>query len=132
MAKANLTAAFPCGLEQVWEVVTSLKSYSWRSDITEIKVTDAGKKFVEYAKDGFATTFTITAFELMKKYAFDMDNENMHGKWVGLFSNDHGKTVIDFTEDVTAKKLALRPFVGIYLKKQQAAYVADLRKALGV
>lgn len=68
----------------------------------------------------------------MRKYAFDMDNENMHGKWVGLFSDDHGETVIDFTEDVTAKKFALRPFIGIYLKKQQAAYVADLRKALGV
>lgn len=131
MAKVNLTAAFSCSLEQVWSVVTSLENYSWRSDITEIKVTDAGKKFVEYSKDGFATTFTVTAFEPMKKYAFDMDNENMHGTWVGLFSDDQGKTVIDFTEDVTAKKLALRPFVGLYLRKQQAAYVADLRKALG-
>lgn len=132
MAKAKITAAFHCSLERVWEVVTSLENYSWRSDITEIKVQASGKEFVEYTKDGYATTFTITAFEPMKKYAFDMDNENMHGKWVGLFSNNHGETVIDFTEDVTAKKLALRPFVGLYLKKQQAAYVADLRKALGV
>ncbi|MEA4894177.1 MAG: SRPBCC family protein [Oscillospiraceae bacterium] len=132
MAKAKITAAFHCSLERVWDVVTSLENYSWRSDITEIKVKVAGKEFVEYTKDGYATTFTITAFEPMKKYAFDMDNENMHGRWVGLFSNDHGETVIDFTEDVTAKKIALRPFVGIYLKKQQAAYVAELRKALGV
>jgi len=132
MAKANITATFPFSLERVWEVVTSLEKYSWRSDITEIKVIDAGRKFVEYTKDGFATTFNITAFEPMRKYAFDMENENMHGHWVGLFSSRHGETVIDFTEDVTAKKIAMRPFVGMYIKKHQAAYAADLRKALGV
>ena len=61
-----------------------------------------------------------------------MDNENMHGHWVGLFSCGNGETTIDFTENVTVKKLFLKPFVGAYLKKQQAAYVDDLKKALGV
>jgi len=49
-----------------------------------------------------------------------------------LFSDENGKTTVDFTEDVTAKKLVMKPFVGMYLKKQQAAYIADLKKALGI
>lgn len=42
----------------------------------------------------------------------------------------YGKTTIKFTEDVIAKKMIMKSFVGSYLKKQQAAYVRDLRKAL--
>ena len=37
---------------------------------------------------------------------------------------------IDFTEDVTAKKVFMKPFVKGYLKKQQETYVNDLKKAL--
>lgn len=130
MALAKAKATFHCDIEKVWNMVTSLEDYSWRSDISKIKVLEEGKKFEEYTKDGYITTFTITLFEPMKRYEFDMENENMQGHWIGLFSNDNGKTVIDFTEDVTAKKLLIKPFVSMYLKKQQAAYVNDLKKAL--
>ncbi len=41
------------------------------------------------------------------------------------------KVCIDFTENVTAKKLFMKPFVGMYLRKQQATYLQDLMKALG-
>ena len=68
----------------------------------------------------------------MSRYEFDIDNKNMHGHWVGLFSNDDGRTKIDFTENVTPKNIFLKPFVRNYLKKQQAAYIADLQKALAV
>lgn len=43
---------------------------------------------------------------------------------------DNYPTEIDFTEEVTAKKIIMRPFVKIYLKKQQELYVKDLKKAL--
>jgi len=132
MASANIKATFHCDLEKVWNIITSLENYSWRSDLSKIEVLESKRKFVEYTKDGYATTFTITLLEPMKKYEFDMDNENMHGHWVGIFSNDNRETIIDFTENVTAKKLVLKPFVGIYLKKQQATYVADLKKALEI
>lgn len=132
MAIANIKAAFHCDLEKVWNTVTSLEDFSWRSDLAKIEVLEPGKKFVEYTKDGYSTTFTVTLLEPMKRYEFDMDNENMHGHWVGLFSCGNGETTIDFTENVTVKKLFLKPFVGAYLKKQQAAYVDDLKKALGV
>ena len=47
-----------------------------------------------------------------------------------IFTEKDGQTEIEFTEDVTAKKLIMKPFVKSYLKKQQKQYVFDLRKAL--
>lgn len=132
MARTNVKAVLDYNIEAVWKVVTSLDNYAWRSDLSKIEVVDAGKKFVEYTKDGYATTFTITSFEPMNRYKFDMNNENMHGHWVGLFSNNSGRTRIDFTENVTPKKIFLKPFVRNYLKKQQTAYITDLRKVLAL
>lgn len=130
MAVSNIKADFECEVEKVWEVVTSLGDYTWRSDLSRIEVIKPEEKFVEYTKDGYATTFIITAFEPCKRYEFDMENDNMKGHWSGIFSEKDGKTTIDFTEDVTAKKLIMKPFVGGYLKKQQKLYVEDLKKAL--
>ena len=42
----------------------------------------------------------------------------------------NGYVEIDFTENVSAKKFLLKPFVKTYLKKQQSTYVHDLGKAL--
>ena len=42
------------------------------------------------------------------------------------------ETEIDFTEFVEAKKWFMKPFVKSYLKKQQAQFVADIKRALGV
>lgn len=132
MATTNIKAVLDYNIEAVWEVVTSLDNYAWRSDLSKIEVVDVGKKFVEYTKNGYATTFTLTSFEPMSRYEFDMNNKNMHGHWIGLFSNDNGRTKIDFTENVTPQKIFLKPFVNKYLKKQQAAYIADLQKALAL
>ncbi len=54
----------------------------------------------------------------------------MRGHWVGIFTPAGDETEIDFTERVTAKKFFMKPFVKSFLKKQQAQFVADLKKAL--
>lgn len=131
MAVSNVTAFFQCDIQKVWEVVTSLTNYSWRSDLSKIEVIDESK-FVEYTKEGYATTFTVTAKEPYKRWEFDMENDNMKGHWTGVFTQKDGHTEIDFTEDVIAKKVFMKPFVKLYLKKQQTAYIQDLSKALGV
>ncbi len=41
-------------------------------------------------------------------------------------------TQIDFTEDVSVKKLIMKLFAGIYLKRQQAVYVRELRKYIEI
>lgn len=59
-----------------------------------------------------------------------MENSNMKGHWVGIFTSKDEETEIDFTEDVTAKKIFLKPFVKAFLKKQQELYINDLTKEL--
>lgn len=130
MAISTIRAEFPCEVEKIWNIVTSLDNYSWRSDIDKIVVTKPEKQFEEHTKDGYITKFTITVCEECKRYEFDMENNNMVGHWTGIFSYQNGKTMIDFTEDVTAKKLFMKPFVGGYLKKQQSVYIRDLKHAL--
>lgn len=48
-----------------------------------------------------------------------------------MFTDKGNETEIDFTECVEAKKIFMKPFVKLYLKKQQAQFVADMRNALG-
>lgn len=129
MASANIKATFESDIQKVWKTVTSLDDYAWRSDLSRMEVLDE-KHFVEYTKEGYATTFTITAAEPYKRWEFDMENDNMKGHWIGVFTQKGEETEIDFTEDVTAKKMIMKPFVKAYLKKQQTQYISDLKKAL--
>ncbi len=129
MPVSNMKAFFPCDVQTVWGVVTSLEQYAWRSDLSKIVVVNE-TQFKEYTKKGYATTFTVTAAEPCRRWEFDMENDNMRGHWTGIFTSRDGGTEIDFTEDVTAKKLFMKPFVKQYLKKQQALYISDLKKAL--
>lgn len=129
MAISNIKAVFQQDIQKVWETVTSLNSYAWRSDLSKIEILNENQ-FVEYTKEGYATTFTITAIETCKRWEFDMENDNMKGHWTGIFTQKDGQTEIDFTEEVVAKKLFMKPFVKSFLKKQQTLYVSDLKKAL--
>ena len=129
MAVSNIKATFKCDIQTVWNIVTSLENYQWRSDLSMIEVVSE-TQFIEYTKDGYATNFTITENEPCKRWAFDMENSNMKGHWTGLFTEKNGQTEIDFTEDVVPKKWIMKPFIKGFLKKQQELYVADLKKAL--
>ncbi len=129
MAISNIKALLDSSAGEVWDIVTSLEKYQWRSDLSKIEIINE-KQFVEYTKDGYATAFTITASEPLKRWEFDMENSNMKGHWTGIFTEKDGQTEIDFTENVTAKRLIMKPFVKAFLKKQQKLYISDLKKAL--
>ena len=129
MAVAQITLTLQSEIQKVWNVVTSLTDYAWRSDLSKIEVLN-DKQFVEYTKDGYSTSFTVTHCEPGRRWEFDMENENMKGHWSGVFTDKNGQTELCFTENVEAKKLLLKPFVKAYLKRQQAQYTADLEKAL--
>ena len=129
MAISNTKAVFQQDIQKVWETVSSLENYAWRSDLSKIEILNE-KQFVECTKEGYATTFTITVVEACRRWEFDMENDNMKGHWIGVFTQKGKLTEIDFTENVVAKKLFMKPFVKSFLKKQQALYVSDLKKAL--
>ena len=130
MAISNIKADFYAELQRVWDIVTSLEDTAWRSDLSKVEIIDE-KQFVEYTTPGYQTTFTVTVRDECRRWEFDMENDNMYGHWTGVFSSEGGVTSIDFTEDVTAKKFYMKPFMKAYLKKQQALYMKDLKKALG-
>lgn len=129
MAVSNIKATIQSDIHQVWEVVLAVENYTWRSDLSGTKVVN-GTQFIEYTKAGYPTTFTVTAVEPYKRWEFDMENTNIKGHWVGRFASAGNETEIDFTEFVTVKKFFLKPFLKSFLKKQQAQFVANLRKAL--
>ena len=131
MAVANIKALIPGELQKVWELVLDIENYgAWRIDLSKTEVI-SDKKFIEYTKEDYPTTFTVTLVEPYRRWEFDMENSNMTGHWTGIFTAKGDETEIDFTERVEAKKWLLKPFVKLYLKKQQAQFVADIRKALG-
>ena len=62
MATSKITVYFPCPAERVWQVVTDLTHTAWRSDLARVEIIDK-THFVERTKRGYATNFTITAWE---------------------------------------------------------------------
>ena len=129
MAVSQIKAVLPSDVEKVWALVTSLENYEWRSDLDRIEVVSE-KQFIEYTKAGFPTTFTVTASEPFTRWEFEMENSNMSGRWTGIFAEKDGQTEIEFTENVIPKKFIMKPFVKVFLKKQQKQYLADLEKAV--
>lgn len=130
MAISNIKEIISSDIHKVWETVLTVGNYStWRSDISKTEVVNQ-KQFIEYTKGGYSTMFTITVVEPYKRWEFDMENTNINGHWVGIFTSKGNETQIDFTECVTAKKIIMKPFVKFYLKKQQVQFVTDLKKVL--
>ena len=128
MATSNIKALIPGELQKVWELVLDIENYgAWRSDLSKTEII-SDKQFIEYTKDGYPTTFTVTLVEPYRRWEFDMENSNMKGHWTGIFTAKGDETEIDFTEQVEAKKLLMKPFVKSYLKKQQIQFVADMMK----
>ena len=127
MTVSKINTVIPCDIQKVWGIVTSVENYTWRSDLSKLEVLDE-TRFVEYTKNDYPTFFTVTFSEQYMRWEFDMENSNMRGHWVGLFTGREQETEIEFTEYVTVKKFYLKPFVKSYLKKQQALFVSDLEK----
>lgn len=129
MPTSKITVQFPCPVERVWQTVTDLAHTTWRSDLKWVESLDEAH-FVEYTKSGYATNFTVTAYEPLRFWAFTMKNGNMSGAWEGIFEAAEGGTQLHCTETVTAKHWWMRPFVLGYLKRQQRLYLDDLRREL--
>lgn len=130
MTISNIKDSIDSNIHKVRETVLAVDKYAqWRSDLSKTEVINE-EQFIEYTKNGYPTTFTITVVEPHKRWEFDMENSNMKGHWVGIFTSIDDKTEIDFTEQVTAKKFYMKPFVKSYLKKQQTQFVMDLKRIL--
>lgn len=127
MTTSVIQAIIFADIHLVWRAVTSPDDYAWRSDLDRIETNGDGS-FTEYTSGGIATRFTVTVCKPYSIYEFDMENENLTGHWTGLFRRTAGGTEVIFTEVIKVRQWWMRPFVKLYLKKQQARYVADLKR----
>ena len=129
MAVSNLRATLICPIEIVWDTVTNLNDYSWRSDLKDVRIIDE-HNFIEITKDGIETYFKITECIKYQSWIFEIENKNIKGTWVGKFYAEGDKTILDFTENIVSKKSILKPFTSLYLKRQQKIYFRDLKAKL--
>ena len=129
MATSKMIVHFPCPVERVWQTVTGLTHTAWRSDLKRVEVLNE-THFVEHTKSGYATHFTVTACEPLRRWAFAMENGNMSGAWEGIFETEGDGARLTCTETVNAKHWWMRLFVPGYLKRQQKRYLDDLGREL--
>lgn len=129
MAVSNLKATLICPIEIVWDTVTNLNDYSWRSDLKDVRIIDE-HSFIEITKDGIETYFKITECIKYQSWIFEIENKNIKGTWIGKFYAEGDKTILDFTENIVSKKPILKPFISLYLKRQQKIYFRDLKAKL--
>mgnify|MGYP003376491871 CR=1 FL=1 len=65
---SNINAMIDHDIQKVWDVVLAVDKYdSWRSDLSKTEIIN-DKRFVEYTKNGYATTFTVTENVIPKKW----------------------------------------------------------------
>ena len=129
MAIANIKVTLLCPIEKVWDKVTDLNDFIWRSDLINIRIIDENN-FIEITKNGVETYFRITECIKYQSWIFEIENKNIKGTWVGKFFSKGDKTILDFTENVISKKIIFKPFISLYLKRQQRIYFKDLKVKL--
>ena len=127
---SSASAEFAAPPEQVWAVVTDLDNWQWRRDLSRLEAAGPDA-FTEYDRGGFPTHFTVTERRPPVRWAFDLENANLTGRWTGAFCTAGGGTCVTFTECILPKKRWMRLFARAFLRRQQARYLADLRRALG-
>ena len=103
MATSNMKVTILCPIEIVWDTVTNLNDFSWRSDLKAVKIIDE-HNFIEIAKNGIETYFRIIECIKYQSWIFEIDNKNIKGTWIGKFYSKGDKTILDFTENVVSKK----------------------------
>ena len=130
MIKSNIKKEFDCDKNKLWDIITDNANFTWRSDLSKIVIVDE-KHFIEYTKNNFPTYFTITSKIKLKEYKFDLENNNLKGKWIGIFKElPHGNIELDFTEEIEVNNLIMKLLAKPYLKSQQKRYMEDLEKEL--
>ena len=131
MAVSNIKAIFENDIHKVWDIVFAVDKYSsWRSDLSKTEIINE-KQFIEYTKDGYATTFSITAVEPYRRWEFDMENSNMAGHWIGVFMAKGNKTQVDFTENVIPK-VVYEAFCKILFEETSKAICFGFKKSIRI
>ena len=99
MTLSHISHTLPYSIERIWDTVTDLERFAWRSDIKEIKILDE-HNFIEVTKNGTETHFHTTKLVAYNTWEFDLENGSIEGHWTGSFRQQGHETLVDFTENV--------------------------------
>ena len=117
MAVSNIKALIPDELQKVWELVLDIENYgAWRSDLSKTEII-SDKQFVEYTKDGYPTTFTVTLVEPYRRWEFDMENSKMTGHWTGIFTAKRRRNRDSFYGASGSEEMVVEAFCEIVFEK---------------
>lgn len=72
---------------QIWQVVTDLTNWQWRSDLSDCTITGE-HGFIETPKKGKPVRFRITRLEQSYIWEFHMDSPTLTGTWQGTFESN--------------------------------------------
>lgn len=86
MITSQIQATLPYNIKIVWQAVTDIKNYHWRSDLSHTKVLNK-YQFTEYAKNGTPTHFTTTVFKPYSCWEFTLENSSISGAGAEFFLN---------------------------------------------
>lgn len=116
---------------QIWQIVTDLTNWQWRSDLSDCTITGE-HSFIETPKKGKPIRFRITRLEQPRIWEFHMDSPTLTGTWQGTFElNENGDCRVRFIEDVTLRyKLIPNWIAKRFLTAYQTQYFRDLRTEL--
>lgn len=126
MIKTNIEMNISGCEEEVWNIITNNQDYSWRSDLSNLRVVDEAH-FIEYDKTNFPTYFKIVTKNKLDKYILHFENKNLQGSFVGTIQKKDNNSVLILTEEVEVKNIIMKLLAKSYLKKQQARYINDLK-----
>lgn len=130
MIRSNIKKEFNCDKNKLWNIITDNTNFTWRSDLSKIVIVD-DKHFIEYTKNNVPTYFTITSKGKLKEYKFELKNDNLKGKWIGIFKElPNGNIELDFTEEIEVNSFIMKLLAKFYLKSQQKRYMRDLEREL--
>ncbi len=129
MIKSNIKVKLDFDIIKVWNKITHLENYSWRSDLRNVKVLN-DDTFVLSSNSKNPTTCKITYVKLYREWEFHLDNKHFSGIFKGFFSGDESNCTIEFEGRLSPKKIYILPFLKDILKKQQHTYINDLKNAL--
>ena len=116
---------------QIWQVVTDLTNWQWRSDLSDCTITGE-HGFIETPKKGKPVRFRITRLEQPHIWEFHMDSPTLTGTWQGTFeSNENGGCRVKFIEDVTLRNKLIPNWIAKrFLTAYQTQCFRDLRTEL--
>lgn len=127
MKRIDMTVDFKSEVAAVFKVITNLKDWSWRSDLTRVEQI-GDNRFIEYDRKQRETKIFVTDLRENIQFDYDVENNSYRGHWSGQFAPlpDGGcRMYLNF--DFEPQSI-LGKFVRV--DKFEERYIEDLKKEL--